>query len=400
MHQQKPMNSFSIHELPNSCKAIVANKPYSQKIYVTLTFNKAGIFNNSNEKHGISALLSNLLFNKIGNLSKEETKKKLAQLGLSDLSLRSESHNFVISFNVVESLFEPAIEFFVLGFKPKFSENELSYAKEFVPIPVDPEISNPEEILSVKLYQNLYPNHVYGKNTTGSSEAIATITLKDINEFLKNNFALDNLSIYFSGKYSSKKLKFLFNALKKVLPEKSNLSPFQKCKDIAVNSSDQKITNKNIKDISGIMTGIRFDDLSLKETAALFIVSSALFNKSFGKFTTTDFPMSFNYSIDNRKHSTVLVLSSFVNKKDLEAYLKNLNNLLEKTTLDQIEKLNLAKKYFVTKQTRGFYSLHSVPDKMFFFSLPFDQCEEADYKNILKKIKNKKMRCTAVISSE
>ena len=113
------------------------------------------------------------MYNKIGNLSKEETKKKLAKLGLSDLSLRSESHNFVISFNVVESLFEPAIEFFVLGFKPKFSENELSYAKEFVPIPVDPEISNPEEILSDKLYQNLYPNHVYGKNTTGSSEAIA-----------------------------------------------------------------------------------------------------------------------------------------------------------------------------------------------------------------------------------
>lgn len=383
--------------LKNPCEIIIYNKPDAKQIYVTLEFKDAGVLNNPNDQHGISALISKLLFRKINKLTVAETNEKLQYLGITHLSVNGLSDDFIISFNVVEDLFQPAVEFLISGFGEKFSENDLSYVKEFFPVQISPENSQPSEIMLDKLYQNLYPNHIYGKNETGSSESLAKITLKDIDDFIKNNLTLDNLRVYYTGNYSIEKLRVLVDSISKFLPKKSNQNKVSDLKEIMVNCESERIPNSNIRDTCGVVTGIRLDGLSKQEKAALYIVADTLFNGSNGKFLKTDIPMNYSYSINDRKLSTVLVLTTFVQKKDFDRYLKMQNDFFSNLDISQLNNLKLSKKDFIENQK--IYSLHSMRNTLNLFDLPFKDCNNESYQKILSKIQNPKMRnCVMIVS--
>lgn len=398
IYDKKIRKYFPLIHFKKPCETIVFNEPNSKQIYITLKFKNAGVLHNSDDKHGISPLLSKLLFRKIGKLSAEETKAKIQQLGITNLSLNGTTDNFLISFSVIEDQFEPAVKFLLSGLNVKFSENDLSFAKEFFPVQVSRENSRPTEILTDKLYQKLYPNHIYGKNSTGSSVAISSITLNDIDNFLKNNFALNNLKIYYAGNYSKKKLKILTEGISKFLPKESNQNEIPDLKNVTVDNSDEKISNDNIRDICGITAGIRFDKLSKQEKAALLIIAYTLFNEDDGEFLSDKFPMNFSYAINDRELSSVLILSSFVHQKDADKYMEKLKNFLANLDLSQLKNLELSRNYFIQKQK--IKSLRSIHNSLTFLALPFSDCSNETYQQILDKIKQQKNRCIVSISSK
>jgi len=398
IYNHKNKQPLSLTYLKNPCEIVICNKLEAKQIYITLVFKNAGVLQNSDSQHGISALISKLLFRKIGGLTVAETGEKLQRLGITNLSVEGLSDDFIVSFNVLEDKFNPAVEFLISGFGEKFSENDLSYVKEFFPVEINPENSQPDEILIDKLYQNLYPNHVYGKNITGSSDSITKVTLEDINNFIKDNFALDNLKICYAGKYSIEKLSVLVDNISKFLLQKSNQNKIPDLDKIEVNCAEEKISNSNIRDICGVSTGIRLDNLSKQEKAALYIVSDALFNDINGEFLNTDIPMKVSYTVDDRKMSTVLVLTTFVQKKDLERYLKIQKDFLSCLNLSQIKNLELSKKDFI--ENKKIFSLRSMRNSLIFFGLPFEDCNNETYEKILEKIRQPKIRSTISILAE
>ncbi len=398
IYDKKIRKHSSFIHLKTPCETIVFNEPNSKQIYITLKFKNAGVLHNSDDQHGISPLISKLLFRKIGELSAEETEEKIQQLGISNFLLKGTSDDFLISFSIIENQFEPAVKFLLSGLNTKFSENDLIFAKEFFPTQINRENSLPNEILIDRLYQKLYLNHTYGKNCTGSSVAITTITLDDIYNFLKDNFTLDNLNIYYAGNYSEEKLEILNEELSKFLPKKSNQQKISDLKNIAVDSSDEEISNDNIRDICGITAGIRFDNLSKLEKAALFIITDALFNEDNGEFLKGKFPMNFFYTINDRNLSTVLILTSFVDKKDAGKYTKKLKNFLSNLDISQLKNLELSKIYFIKKQK--IKSLRSIHDSLNFLYMPFSNCSKENYQQILDKIKQPETRCIVSISSK
>lgn len=398
LYHYKSKRSLPLTYLKNPCEIVIYNKLDAKQIYVTLVFKNAGVLQNSDNQHGISALVSGLLFRKIGGRTVAETEEKVLQLGITNLSVDGLSDDFVISFCVVKNQFKPALEFLISGFDEKFSENDLSYVKEFFPEQINPEHSQPNKILQSKLFQNLYPNHIYGKNVTGSSDALAKITLKDINNFIKNNFALDNLKIYYAGEYSIEKLSVLVDSISKFLPKKSNQNKIPDLNKIEVNGIEEKIPNNNIRDICGVSTGIRFDNLSKQEKAALHVVADALFNDDNGAFLNTDIPMKFSYTINDREMSAVLVLTAFVQKKDMDRYLKMQKDFLSNLNLSQLKNLELSKKDLIANQK--FFWLHSMRSSLKFLDLPFEDCDKDTLKQMLDKIKQPKNRSTVLISGE
>lgn len=398
IYDKRIRSKLPLIHLKTPCETVVLSEPNSKQIYVILKFKNAGVLHNSDDKHGISPLLSKLLFRKIGELSAEETEEKIQQLGITNLSLIGTTDDFLISFSIIEDQFEPAVKFLLSGFNAKFSENDLAFAKEFFPVQVSRENSLPSEILIDKLYQKLYSDHTYGKNSTGSSVAISSITLNDIDSFLKNNFALDNLKIYYAGRYSKRKLKILTDKLSEVLPKKSNQPKISDLKNVAVDNSDEKISNDNIRDICGVTAGIRLDNLSKQGKAALLIVAYALFNEDDGEFLSDKFPMNFSYSINDRKLSTTLILSSFVHQKDADKYTEKLKNFLANLDLSQLKNLKLSQNYFIQKQK--IKSLRSIHNSLNFLCLPFSDCSDEAYQQILDKIKHSETHCIVSVSSK
>ncbi len=397
---KKTRNSFPLIHLDDPCDTIIFSNQNSDQIYVTLKFKNSGVLYNSDRQHGISPLISKLLLRKIGELSPEETEEKIRQLGVTSLSLNGSSDDFLISFSVIESQFEPAVKFLLSGLKAKFSENDLAWAKVFFPTQINIENSLPNEILIDALHKKLYPNHVYGKNLTGSSLAITTITLDDIHKFIKNNFAMSNLKIYCAGNCSKEKLKILTDELSKFLPKQSNQNNIPSLKNIAVDNSDKKILNDNIKDICGITTGIRLDALSQQEKSALLIIADTLFNGDNGEFLSDKFPMNFSYAIEDRDLSSVLILSSFVQQEDSDKYLKKINDFLSNLDLLQLKNFESSRNYFIKKQNLKISSLRFLHNSLNFLSMPFSGCSNEIYKQVLDKIKQPKTRCTVIISSK
>lgn len=390
--------SLPLTYLKHPCEVIVFNKIDTKQNYVTLEFKNAGVLQNSESQHGISALISKLLFRKINGLTVAETSEKLQQLGITNLSVNGLSDNFVISFSVVKDQFKQAVKFLISGLGEKFTENDLNYAKEFFPFQINPENSQPDEILLDKLYQNLYPSHVYGKNVTGSSDALTKVTLEDINNFIKSNFALNNLRIYYVGAYSIEELRRFIDEISRFLSRKSIPSKIDTLKNIKVNCTYEKIRNSNIRDICGISTGVRLDNLSKHEKAALYIIADTLFNKDNGLFLNTDIPMNFSYSIGDRKLSTVLVFTAFIQKRNLDKYLKMQDNFLSNLSLSKLKNLELSKKSFIENQK--LYSLRSLKNTLILLGLPFKDCNDKYYQKILRKIQQKEIRSTVSISEE
>ncbi len=384
--------------LKNPCEITIYNKLDAKLVYITLEFKNAGVLQNSEDTHGISALISKLLFRKIKKLEASKTEEKLQQLGVTNLLMNGLSDDFVISFSIVENQFKPAIEFLISGLGEKFSENDLSYAKEFFPTQINPENSQPNEILLDKLYQNLYPNHIYGKNKTGSSDSLTKITLEDINKFIENNFTLDNLKIYYAGNYSIEKLRTLVDNLSKFLSKKSNQNKNSDFKNVKVNTKEEKISNNNIRDVCGIATGIRLDNLSQLEKASLYIVADTLFNEVNGEFLKTNIPMNHSYSINDRRLSTVLILTTFIQKKDLDQYLRMQNDFFSNLNISQLQNSELARNNFIENQK--LFSLRSLRNSLVFLGLPFENCNDETYKKILQKIQQPNVRSSVIILSE
>ena len=400
VYKEKVQSSSSLIHLKNPCEIFIFNEPNSRQIYLTLKFKNAGVLHNAEDQHGISAIISKLLFRKIGELSAEETEEKIQQLGITNLSVNGTTDDFTISFSAIDDQFESAVKFLISGLNTKFSENDLKFSKEIFPVQISSENSRPHEILLDKLHQKLYPNHIYGKNSTGSSSAISTTTINNIDSFMKNNFALDNLKIYYAGSYSEEKLKILTNELSKFLPKKSSQYKVPDLKNTTIDNSDEKISNNNIRDLCGIMVGIRMDKLSKQEKAALFIIADTLFNSDDGEFFNDKFPMNFSYTIEDRKLSTILILSSFVHQKDSDRFEKKLNDFLVNLDISRLKNLESSRNYFVEKQKRQMYSLRSVHSSLSFLSMPFSSCDNEIFQRVLDKIKQPKTRCTVSIASK
>lgn len=398
----KDKTLISLDYIKDPCEVVVIPKNDSKELYFTLKFKNAGVFHNNMEKHGISPLVSKLLFRKIGNLSEAATEENLKSLGILHIRTNGMGDDFVISFRIIESHLDKAIKFLSDIFIPNFSENDLAWAKEYFPIQINPENSSPSEILYEKLYKNLYPKHLYGENTTGSSRAITGITLGDIKDFFKNNFTKDNLKIYCAGKCTASQIKKLLKELLKNLPETGEKVKVIPLNNIKTLQEVEKIQNTNIKDVVGITLGIRLDNLSLLEKAAMFVLADALFDEDEGEFLKEikDIPVNFAYSINARKLSTILIVTAFVNAKDADSYLDHLIKLIDRHDLSKNKNLEISQQYFFALQKRGIGSLSSISQSLEFLKLPFFKCNQDIYKKLNARISDKSNRNIVLIGSK
>ncbi|MDR0678284.1 MAG: insulinase family protein [Holosporaceae bacterium] len=376
--------SISVSEVRNNygVKAYQIRVNSGNVIYVKCKFRNVGILHNSPKKHGISVVAGDLLCRRINGLSPEETKEKLLELGIKNLSINALEDDFILSFYVLKDKAMGALQFLSSIFlKPEFLKNDLEFIEKKYPEMLDLDSSHPQKLLLNKLLYMLYENHNYGRNNTGTSQAIAGITEDDVRDFITSNFSKDGLEIFFTGNTSQSEIETYLGKLISKLPEKSQ-KKFISETDISSSSTVEEretiMDKKNMGNIVGIMFGVRIDNPSDQEKAATYIIVKTLFDRKIGDFSKglqfKNIVHGVNYNVLQRQLSTVFYCWNYIRKDDLAKY----NSYLKEKISTYGKRLNIKKLEHVQENLIlwsriGFTDLSNLDQKITYCSLPFSE---------------------------
>ncbi|MDR3180193.1 MAG: insulinase family protein [Holosporaceae bacterium] len=373
-------------------------------IYVRCKFKNAGVQCNSVEKHGISAVTSRMLFDKIHGLSYVEVLEKFADLGIWDFTRSTCGEDFYFHFYVTKAMITDALKFLSHAFSDtNFSSSYLEYIKKFYPSILDVETSAPQDLLRQRLWSMLYSNSVYGMSDTGSSRSISGLSTKDIQDFVRNTLRRDNLDVVFVGEISRFEVDDYLKILFAGLPETTKLEKFrfETLKDDLSAETEAVITRPNLHDVVCVMTGVRIDGLSNMEKAALKTIVEGIFNAKTGDFSRGLRRRNISHNafceVIWGDMSNVFFISVFLAKKDLENYKKYLYEKFAEyqQTLD-LGALEKAKNYLIKISCNGF-SLQDLDEKIETTSFPYDEVAEEALEEMMKKLFDQSRLRTVII---
>jgi predicted Zn-dependent peptidase len=389
--------ALGVVNVPNALgiQASLINIDYGKVLYVKCKFKNAGVLHNSPDKHGISAVLSSLIFRKMHGLSPEETLEKTAELGIAHLAAVAFEDDFVVSFFVLKDGISEALKFLSTAFsKPSFTKNDLEFAKEKFPLILDIDSSHPRELLLEKLMSMLYANHPYGLTGAGTAQAIASITTEDVNKFVQSKFTTDNLEVIFAGDVSAMEVSRYLNIFFVELSRRDTAAPLRQKRKVDLPISGEKfsvLNSPNLRDLVGIATGVRLDDLTDIERAALYVLLEIFYNSETGllveKLRSRNISNDLEYFLIKRSLSNVFCTCAFIEKKDLANYLRYLE---EKTSFFigalNSQRIEKAKNYFIRLSIDEFADLTDIDETSKVRSLPFQDVNMENVAAVAKKL--------------
>ncbi len=374
-------------------------------IYVKCIFESAGVLHNKTEKHGISNVVASILFKRINNMSTEETSEKFVELGIRDLSINSSKDDFEISFYVPRDRIREAFKFINSAFvHPTFSDGDLESIKERIPTILDPETASPYQLMTQKMLEMLYANSNYGLNPAGFSQAIASITAEDVQNFIKEKLTRKNLKILFAGDiFDLDAHQYLQTLLADIPDGEPNEVVFVPSKTSLQKS--EHITKKNMRDIVGIVHGIRLEQLSDIEKTAFIIISNAIFGDKNSDFdeglSNAKIACKFHTQYLERSFSDTFLLFAYVNKQDFDNYMKYFDAKIDEYSSGKIiEKFKNIQEYLIKTANNGFYNLSDIDEQMKNAYLPFDKVTAEDLSKVMKMMFNKSAIKTVTCSSD
>lgn len=367
-------------------------------VHIRCKFKNAGVLQNNLSNHGISIVVSYMLFNRINGLNHEETMEQFLKLGISGLSVDADSDNFEFSFFVKKEGIKEALEFLSLAFKkPTFSPEDLEYIKNMLPHIPNQETSLPEELIIDKLFGMLFIDHPYGMNRTGTAQVISGMSVDKVLKFIKDELRSDNLHVIITGdvsRYESNTIiDTLFNGL-----SKSENNDAQKSNEILSEKlSEEKsatIIKPELEDIACIATGIRLDKLSKEERAAAYVIISLLFHSKYGDFIEQLKSSGIRFSkcvakIERLKLANIFTVITYVKKEDIQKY----NEFIDRKFKQYFEQINLKaldkeKEYFAISANNGFTNISDCYEEMKNKLLPYEDISKETFLKVTKMLFN------------
>lgn len=384
-------STFDVSEVYNTqgIDASLIKVKNTNVLYFKCKFKNVGVLHNSLSNHGISVVLSDIIFRRINGLSYVETKNELQRLGIFNLKVEATCDDFEISFLVLKNHIDDALKFLAAPIlHPEFTENELKYVKNRYPYVVNLEDSDPEIIMQHELRQMLYQDNAYGLNQTGTASAIAHIKSSDLHNFIKENFTKSRLEVFMVGDVSRFEAAQYLNILFENLPKGEKTTPQFNPKE---NSEKEKILEKkDMNDIVGVTFGIRLDDLSDIQKAATNVIVKALFSDN-GDYSTSlrkeNIVCLQQARITHYRYSSMFHIRCYIRKSDREKYLKFMRKKIQRyATTQNLIQLEKYKKYYKKASKTGpicFEDIDKVIDRK---SLPYDDITQRDFAKLSAKL--------------
>jgi predicted Zn-dependent peptidase len=371
-------------------------------IFAEFVFKNAGVLQNSIDKHGISIVMSHLLLRRINNLSPMETQETFKDFGFRNLVVDASGEDLRLSFFVAKDNICKALEFLANAFaNPCIASVDLQYIKSQSHAVLDPESSPIGSLLMEKVNAMLYPNSVYGLSRSGSSMSIANISTDDLADFLRTHLTIKNLEAIFVGDLARADVDSYLSTLFEKLPKEYNPA-IQKLSCDILPEKIGTIDRIGMKDVAAVMVGIRIDDLTDLERAAIVILLDSFFDAKVGDFqdglrkrniTHSGFLINYNgfLTMAGTTLSSTFYLTICLYKKDLQNYLQYLDEKIAAYGSGQWDKskqgdLKNNLNCCTALLQMGFPNYNLLNEKFKLYTLPFDKITMPVLKNAAAKL--------------
>ena len=387
-------------------KSSLFNIKSGNVVFFKFRFKNEGTLQNTPETHGISVIVSNLLFNRIDGLTPEETYAKLTKLGIYGLSVNAFADDFEVSFFTTKDKINDALAFLSLAFKnPTFSNGDLEDAKTRYPNIPNQDLSSPRDLMRDKLLSMLYTNDAYGMNNTGTAQVISGITSDHVMSFIRNRLHSRNLQVTIAGGVSKSELNTYINALFDGLLDNQekranrSLSPTLSENRVAV------VNKPEMGNVAIVVSGIRLDDLSDVERAAAFVIADTIFHNDIGDFANglreRGIANRVTTSVIRRSLSNAIVFVVYMEKDDVEDY----NTYLEERFAHYSKNMKLQdfekiRERLALLSNNGFTSLDDIDKYLESVRLPYNDITPEIFQKIASMFFSKSLRKTVVYMNE
>ncbi|MFN7038042.1 MAG: M16 family metallopeptidase [Alphaproteobacteria bacterium] len=165
------------------------------------------------DKEGLAHLTSMLMLEDAGIYTSNEIKKKFEQMG-TIISFEQDLDNIYLKITCLKLKAKETFELINILFnQPKLKQEAIDIAKDKLINIVNYRNSDPSSIADNEWMKIIFNHHSYSKEANISKNTINSITRKNIEQFIKNNFSYSNLTIYIVGDINKDKAYDLFNLL-------------------------------------------------------------------------------------------------------------------------------------------------------------------------------------------
>ena len=180
------------------------------------------------DKSGTANLAADLLDEGAGNLDSAQYHDRLERHAI-DLAFQVGRDYFRGTLRTLNEHREEAFDLLNLALsKPRFDADAVQRVRGQVMAQLRRQITNPNNLASIRWWHTAFPDHPYGRERSGSLETVPKITADDMRAYVRHVFARDGLTVSIVGDVDAKTAAALVDRAFANLPAKNDLKPVPK----------------------------------------------------------------------------------------------------------------------------------------------------------------------------
>ena len=159
------------------------------------------------DKLGLSNMVSGLMDEGAGDLDSFAFQSQLEDLAIQ-LGFDANMDSFSGSLTTVTANADDAFRLLTLALSsPRFDDEPVERIRRQIQVSLARESESPQRIASKTLFENIFPDHPYGRPSRGTPETIQTITQADLAAYRGERFAKDRLIVGVTGDITPRQLR-------------------------------------------------------------------------------------------------------------------------------------------------------------------------------------------------
>ncbi len=177
------------------------------------------------ERAGLASMTSSLLDEGAGDLDMDAFQQRMDEYALQ-ISFSSGRDNFGGSLKALSTAKEEAFTLLGLALSaPRFDPGPVERVRQQILSGIRRSSTNPNAMASELFWATAFPDHPYGRRTSGTAETITAVTQADLKGFMAKVMARDSLKIAVVGDITADEVVKLVDKAFGHLPAKAPLTP-------------------------------------------------------------------------------------------------------------------------------------------------------------------------------
>ncbi len=373
--------------LSNNIPVILSENHNLPIIAVSILF-KGGVRAESKDNNGVSMLVSRMLLDGAGSMSRNDIAKFYESRAIA-LNTFSGNNSLGITATCLKERVEDALKLISdICLNPSFPDDELKREQNEISQAIDMQDNNIINHGHRLLKELLFKTHPYRFQAIGTHDSVNKITKDTVKNFYKNIAAADNAAIGISGDFESENMSALIEKYFSKISAGEGLKP-SPAKEPGLDKNIEKEVPVN-KDQSLIMVGFRGVDIYDKDRYAVGILANILSSPSGVLFNSIREEKGLTYAVGAFNVLGIdpgyIAIYGLTSKENIEKVKQGLFKELDMLARngakkDEIEK---SKNYLkamrkIEMQTNSGFIFSAAMDEL--YGLGYD-----DYKNFDKNI--------------